>query len=414
MDNAHTSSKSSARTFTFVVTAAVVVAAGVLTWTRLPGAASDPPLEPVPGEAGGTVPFLMEQQWLIRMKLAMASPTRLAPQIVSTGRVVPAPENHAFVAPAVAGVIGARRLPSLGQLVREGDVIAVLIQTPTAAESAQIAVEQARVESERRGLAEARTEALAQTELFRSEAARAERLFDAGAYSLRQLERARTDLAVAEAGLAAVEARLEGLARPPAPATYEVRAPITGTVVGVSKRFGDQVQAGEAILEIVNMGTVWVEAPIFERDLGRLDENPRAAFTTPTFPGREFTSDVLVDSGSVIDAETRAATFVFEAPNPDRALRIGMQTNIRLDANEEVDVLLIPREAVLDHEGADIVYVLLSGEEFQRRDVTLGDAYGGMVAVVSGLEPGERVVTQGAYQLKLQELQPADPGVHLH
>ncbi len=73
-----------------------------------------------------------------------------------------------------------------------------------------------------------------------------------------------------------------------------------------------------------------------------------------------------------------------------------------------------PREAVLDNEGKKIVYVLLSGEEFERRDVVLGDEYGGKVAILSGIKPGERVVTQGAYQLKLQELRPANAGAHTH
>jgi multidrug efflux pump subunit AcrA (membrane-fusion protein) len=77
-------------------------------------------------------------------------------------------------------------------------------------------------------------------------------------------------------------------------------------------------------------------------------------------------------------------------------------------------VLLIPREAVLDNEGKKIVYVLISGEEFERREVVVGDEYGRQVAILSGVQPGERVVTQGAYQLKLQELRPANAGEHSH
>ena len=91
-----------------------------------------------------------------------------------------------------------------------------------------------------------------------------------------------------------------------------------------------------------------------------------------------------------------------------------MQANVRLDAGEQVTAMLIPREAVLEHEGKKIVYVLLSGEEFERREVTVGDELGGKVAVLAGLNKGERVVTQGAYQLKLQELQPAEAGAHTH
>ncbi len=76
--------------------------------------------------------------------------------------------------------------------------------------------------------------------------------------------------------------------------------------------------------------------------------------------------------------------------------------------------MMIPKAAVLDNEGKKIVYVLLSGEEFERREVTLGDEYGERVAVLTGLNRGERVVTQGAYQIRLQELRPADAGVHSH
>jgi multidrug efflux pump subunit AcrA (membrane-fusion protein) len=75
---------------------------------------------------------------------------------------------------------------------------------------------------------------------------------------------------------------------------------------------------------------------------------------------------------------------------------------------------MIPREAVLEAAGKRFVYVLRSGEEFERREVTLGDEYGDTVAVLSGVKPGERVVTQGAYQIHLHELRPAAPGAHTH
>jgi cobalt-zinc-cadmium efflux system membrane fusion protein len=58
--------------------------------------------------------------------------------------------------------------------------------------------------------------------------------------------------------------------------------------------------------------------------------------------------------------------------------------------------------------------VLLSGEEFQRREVKLGDEYGEKVAVLEGLKAGERVVTQGALQLKLHELNPGEGPAHTH
>jgi membrane fusion protein, heavy metal efflux system len=122
----------------------------------------------------------------------------------------------------------------------------------------------------------------------------------------------------------------------------------------------------------------------------------------------------VVDIGAVIDEQTRAAKVIFQLPNDGRALRLGMQANVRLDSGEQITAMMIPKEAVLEHEGKKIVYVLLSGEEFERREVMIGDELGGKIAVLSGLIKGERVVTQGAYQLKLQELQPAEAGAHTH
>jgi len=395
-----------------VILAGVGIAAGVRYWGDRTTIAETPEAE-TSGEAG-TVSFLMEQQWLIHLKLAQAVPAMVAPQITSTGRVVPDPERHAIVAPPIGGIISDTPLPRLGQRVEAGQLIATLVQTPTAAEATQIRVEQTRMDAERRRLRELRSEVEARLVFARSEDERAARLYERGAYSVRQRESAAADRAAAEAALAGVEAQLEALDPPVGDMRVEVRAPISGSIIRVNKRLGEQVQPGEALLEIADTGRVWVEVPVFERDLGRLRSEPVATFSTPTFPGREFTTRTIIDAGDVIDEDTRAAMFVFALDNPDGLLRLGMQANLRLDADDQVEALMVPTEAVLDNEGQKIVYVLLSGETFQRRNVTVGDEYGNMVAILSGVEPGERVVTQGAYQLKLQELSPADPGAHTH
>src|SRR5215471_16127670 len=90
---------------------------------------------PKAAESNGIVQFRMEQQWLIHLKLALAEEAQLAPQIYSTGKVIPSPSNRTVVAPPVGGVIASRFLPRIGQNVRRGDVLATLVQTPTAAEA---------------------------------------------------------------------------------------------------------------------------------------------------------------------------------------------------------------------------------------------------------------------------------------
>ena len=379
----------------------------------------------------GTVKFLMEQQWLIRMKLALVEEQTVARQITATGRVIPSANSQALVAPPVSGILSGRNLPRVGQRVVQGQTIAVIQQTATSAEQAQVraasaslSLENARLEADRRTASGEVEAARVRLDLATKEAARAQRLYERKAFSERQMQAADADLKAAKAGYDAAVKRLEALTSSPAVAnarrgvgsanaSYTVRAPLGGYVTKVNKSIGEQVQPGEAIVEISNLDTVWVEAPIFERDLSRLGGSVTATFTTPAYPDQEF-KGVVLDIGAVIDEQTRASKVIFQLANSGRALRLGMQANVRLDAGEQVTAMMVPKEAVLEHEGKKIVYVLLSGEEFERREIIIGDEMGNKIAVLSGLTKGERVVTQGAYQLKLQELQPADAGAHSH
>lgn len=396
---------------------AVIIAAAVLVISGLflrPKPTEETAQAAQPAASAGIVPFRMEQQWLIRLKLALAEQAERAPQIQVVGRVVPVPSKRAIVAPPVGGILQARTMPRVGQRVVSGQSLATLTQTPTAAEGAQIRIENMRIDAERRRLQQAEIEARARLEEAAHDAGRARRLYEKKAYSQKALEVDELEEKTRQAQLSGIQEQLKALeAASPFSSAYEIHAPIGGTIVKVSKTAGEQVAPGEAIVEIVELDTVWVEAPIFEKDLGRVSRQGEAVFTTSAFPDKEFRGR-LININSVVDEQSRATTALFEVKNPSGELRAGMQANIRLDAGPKASVLLIPRESVLDNEGQKIVYVLRSGEEFERRSVVVGDEYGSKVAILTGVKPGERVVTQGAYQLKLQELKPANAGAHTH
>jgi RND family efflux transporter MFP subunit len=402
------------------------------------GRSRTPAEEPAAAEAStGTVTFLMEQQWLIRMKLAKVESMEVARQVTTTGRVVPAANFHAIVAPPVGGILTGQ-FPRIGQQVRQGQTIAVVRQTATSGEAAQvqaavaqaesqnaqIAIENARLESELRSATADVSGAESRLRLAERDLERARQLHEKGVISAQAYQQAETARDEAKSAHAAAVARRDALAgakrvapvpvgKVSADGAYALRAPLSGVVTKVHKSTGEQVVPGEAVVEVTNLAEVWIEAPIFERDLGRLAGPARAMVSTAAYPNEEFPGE-LVDRGAVVDEHTRAATAVFRVSNAGRPFSIGMQANVRIDAGERVTAMMVPKEAVLDHDGKKIVYVLLSGEEFERREVTLGDEFGERIAVLSGLAEGERVVTQGAYQLKLQELRPAEAGAHSH
>src|SRR5690606_24907827 len=87
--------------------------------------------------------------------------------------------------------------------------------------------------------------------------------------------------------------------------------------------------------------------------------------------------------------------------NEDDRLRAGMAVTAHLQVSEAETVVAVPETALVDEQGLSVVYVQLEGESFARRVVRTGRRDGGYVEISSGLEAGERVVTDGAYFVRL-------------
>src|SRR5262245_48433760 len=136
-----------------VAVAILLAAAGVVTYSFWPRPAPEAPAGSAAGPDTGTVKFLMEQQWLIRMKLAQAQPRPTARQITGTGRIVPAAGHHALAAPPVAGIVASGPTLAIGQPVARGQLLALVRQQPTAAEAAQLDAAQAQLRASEAQLA---------------------------------------------------------------------------------------------------------------------------------------------------------------------------------------------------------------------------------------------------------------------
>ena len=109
----------------------------------------------------------------------------------------------------------------------------------------------------------------------------------------------------------------------------------------------------------------------------------------------------LVHVGLEVDRQTRTVPIVYEVPNADGRLRIGMALRVHLETEEVQDALAIPGSAIVDVGGRAVAYVHVSGETFVDRHLTLGIRDGDQVQVLDGLSEGERVVTTGAYAIRL-------------
>lgn len=359
-------------------------------------------------EGEPTVPFLKEQQWKTQYATAPAELRVLQGGVRANGELKPMAGQAADLSAPVAGrILLGGPVPHLGQTVRQGQVLVQL--APTSATSgvdlATLEMEAARARAEL-GLAE-------------REVKRAEEMFAAKAIPEKQLDAARVARDVAAARAAATERQLalyrgtqKGVASGPGANTFELRSPLDGVVSFANVTPGAVVETGTLLVSVVNPTRLWLEARVYEADAPKVERSPGASFTVAGFE-REFTVDDKtgrrVAVGAVVDRATRTVPVIFELPNPGGVLKPGMFAKVTLYTGQTLRSVAIPEAAIVDDNGKPTVFVMAGGESFFKRAIRPGARSGGWVQVLEGVQEGERVVSRGAYEIKLSTATGAIP-----
>jgi RND family efflux transporter MFP subunit len=162
---------------------------------------------------------------------------------------------------------------------------------------------------------------------------------------------------------------------------------------------GQMMKAAERIYRLADLKTVWVNAQVYEKDLPYIHEGQSVIVRLTYGPERTFAGTVQVLWPQVEDL-TRTATARIVLPNPDGLLRPGMFVDVRFAAQLTDSAVLVPDLAVLRSGERNTVFVARDDGSFEPREVNLGErSEGGFYQVLSGLRPGERVVTSGQFML---------------
>ncbi len=184
--------------------------------------------------------------------------------------------------------------------------------------------------------------------------------------------------------------------------TFVITAPFSGVVIEKDAVMGELAKPEGKLFTIADLSTVWIEADVSEKDLGKLTVGSPATVTVSSFPDESFKGKVSYVS-SIFDKETRTVKARIELPNPDRKLRIDMFAKAMVDLTSSREAFILPQEAVLLVQGQSTVYVQIE-DGFEARPVQVGEQLNKGVVITSGLQAGEQVVTSGAYALKSRQL----------
>jgi RND family efflux transporter MFP subunit len=361
-------------------------------------------------EAPEGISFLKEQQWKLGTRVERVERATVVERLRVPGVVVARPGGRSAVHPPVDGRLLAPpggRLPAPGERVAAGQLLA-LVQPPFTDFGAKFVEAEAGVVRAKLAL-----------DLAESAAARMRGLAKEKARSARELEEAENALAQARAahdGALAVRAAYakSGATLADGAAVFEVRSPVSGVVTQVGATAGESVHAAHAYFTVVDASTVHIEARVPESAVGRFSAAMRAVIETPDALGAPgAVADRVVMLSPEVDPGTRTVALVYEAANAEGRLRIGMGVTLHVETSRAEEAVAVPESALVEEEGRSVAFVQKGGEAFEKREVAVGLRDAGKVQVLSGLEEGERVVTKGAYAVRLASVATSVPA-HSH
>jgi len=177
-------------------------------------------------------------------------------------------------------------------------------------------------------------------------------------------------------------------------------APVSGVIAVAHVGLGNAVEKDWKLFDVINLSNVWVEARVYEPDLSKIESNSTAVIE---ISGKSYSLPVksLVSIGGTLDTSSRSVPVVFEVKNENEILKIGSSVTVHIRTKKSAKGSVIPSSAIVDEEGVMVVYVQSEGEAFERRALTLGIREGSKVQVLEGVKPGEHIVSEGAYSVRL-------------
>jgi multidrug efflux pump subunit AcrA (membrane-fusion protein) len=316
---------------------------------------------------GGIIFAPKPVQRIFAIRTAMVEAGTHRRSIELPGRIIPDPNASGFVQAAVGGRLSAPPggFPRLGTPVKKGDVLAYVTPPLQAIDVSDMRQRQGELDQ--------------QIAIVERRVGRFEQLIKSGAVSGAQLEESRLELQ----GLRERRASLDKVRRD----AEALVAPVDGVIADGAPVAGQIAQPNAVIYHIVDPGRLWVEALSF---------NPveAQAASAVTASGKTLS---LVPRGSGFADRSQSIPIHFAIEGDTGGLRAGQFVTVLVASDDERKGLAVPRTSLVrSTNGQDFVYEHIAAERFAPRAVRAEPLDGERVLIAAGIEPGRRIVVQGA------------------
>ncbi len=347
-------------------------------------------------ESGDEVEIDQAEVAAFGIKVQQASLSALGQRTELPAEIKFAADRIAYIAPRVDGVVRSLEATE-GDLVEAGEVLAVL-------DSGRLAT----LMADYRG-------AIAAESFADSTLARERDLLAQGITSQAEYAEAEQEAAMAYARREAAETALhaagvdhdqiDALRTGPdgAAGRYRITTPIGGRVIQRTLSLGQSVQGGteggQAAFVIADDSVVWADVQVYAADLGRIE--PGAGVVLRSENGRQIATGEVAFVTPQLSEGSRTATARVILENDDGRLRPGQFVTASLETGSAEQALTVPKAAVVAFEGGEAVFVP-TDHGFGAVAIETGRQVGDQVEIVSGLEPGQPFVAEGAFTLKAE------------
>lgn len=313
-------------------------------------------------------------------------------EVVAPGKLELNPNRVSRVLLPVPGRVR-RVLVALGEAVKEGQPLVTLESRETAEALAAWRQAQAQLRQARANLLKAEQDLERLRDLYAHRAAARKDLLAAE----NELAHARAALEQAEASAAEARHRLDllGVDAEHAVSEIAVRAPIAGKVLEISVAPGEfRSDTATPLMMIADLSTLWATSQVPENQIRLINLGEQVEIELAAFPGEVFQGRVR-HIADVVDSQSRTVKVQAELSNPQGRLRPEMFCTIRHTHGWRA-LPAAPASAIVRASEETWVFVERAPGYFERVPVECGEARNGMVAILSGLKAGDRVVSRGA------------------
>lgn len=336
-----------------------------------------------------TLSFLKEQAWKVEFASAVVYTQPFHEIIRASGEILSAPGDEVIVTANTNGAVSfASQGLAAGSFVSKGQGLFILSGSSNVVDNAESRYKEAKVNYERAKLDYDRAVVLVKDKIISEK-----------------------DFLAIQAAYGHAEITYTTLAKNYSPRGQRVNAAIKGYLKNILVSEGQYVTAGQPLATLSKNRKLRLKAEVSQRYYSKLASVKSASFKT-VYDGKVYDiqslNGRLVSYGKSVSREDPLVPVIFEIDNRGDIVP-GSLVEVFMRSNALADALVIPISALVEEQGTFYVYVQIAGESFERREVKLGGGDGQRIQVLSGISPGERVVTKGSYQVKLATMSGAVP-----